>query len=109
MHVVEHLQGGDTLQAAGLIALPHNFRVVGALLPVHPPEVHAVLLIGEVQHLEVGLEELRIQAVEGNGLAGGGIHAHGLGHGLVLGLVAAHTRGGVQVQRRTQAPVMQAL
>ena len=108
MHVVEHLQGGDALQTAGLIALPHDLRVIGTLLPVHPPEVHAVLLIGEVQHLEVGLEELRIQAVEGNSLAGGGIHTHGPGHGLVLGLIAAHARGGVQVQRSAKAPVVQA-
>jgi hypothetical protein len=38
------------------------------LLPVHPPKVHAFILVGVMQELEIGFEELLASRFERNGL-----------------------------------------
>ena len=96
MEVVEHPQRVDALDAR-----------VGALLPVEPPEVDALVLERVVEDLEVGVEERAVGDVERDRLVGGGVAAERLGHALVGVLVAAHAVGGVDVERRPQAAAVQ--
>ena len=78
-----------------------------ALLPVQPPEVHALLLQGVVGVVEVGGGEVLVPDVEGDLVAAGGVQAEPAHHGLVGGLVAADARGGVQVEGDLQAAGVQ--
>ena len=80
-----------------------------ALLPVDPPEVHAVLLEGMMQDAEVSLQKTLGGHVKGNDRFGLGVCAHRFRHGGVSVLVIADARGGVQVQRDAQAAPMQCL
>ena len=91
VEVVEHPQRVDALDA----------RVL-ALLPVEPPEVHALRLERVVHDLEVGVEERRVGDVEGDRLVALGIAPERLGHLRVGVLEAAHPVGGMHVERDAQ-------
>ncbi len=68
-----------------------------ALLPVDPPEVHPVLLMGMADAAEVGIQEMRIGDVEFHFLFGGRIDAHLFGHGGILFLKASDAVGGMHI------------
>ena len=72
---------------------------LAALLPVDPPEVHALLLIGVVQDLEIGLNEFGICDIEGDRLAGFRIDPHGFRHHFIAILEAAYPPCGMDVER----------
>ncbi len=80
-----------------------------ALLPVHPPEVDPILLIGMVQDLEIAFHEMWIGDVEGDRLFGGRVDAHPFCHAFVLLLVRMDAPGRVQVERRAQSLLVQPL
>ena len=91
---------------SGLVGLVDP-AVIGTLLPIHPPEVHTVLLIGMVDNVKIIRHMLLGQDVQRNTLAGSRIDAGSLSHFLVHCLVAAHTGGRVQVQRGFQIVAVQ--
>ena len=69
-----------------------------ALLPVQPPEVHALLLEGVVQLLEVGLDEVGVGRVEAHRQPRPGVEPHPLRDRLVRRLVGVHPLGRVHVE-----------
>ena len=58
----------------GLIGLVDP-PVIRSLLPVHPPKIHAVLLIGMVQHIKIVCHKLFGENIKRNTLAAFGIYA----------------------------------
>ena len=80
---------------------------VAALLPVQPPEVDAVVLQRVVGELQVGVGEVLVTDVEGDGLARGRVPAEPAHHGGVGGLVAADAGGGVEVEGHLHAAGVQ--
>ena len=79
-----------------------------ALLPVQPPEVHALVLQGVVEAREIGAHEVPVGDVEGHVLPGARIQAQ-VGADLLIGpLVAAHPLSRVHVERGEHAPLVQA-
>ena len=79
----------------------------GALLPVQPPEVHAGLLVGVVEVLEISVHEAGVGDVELHRLFLLPVLAQGLGHGAVGLLKGADAVGGVDVQGHPQAMPVQ--
>ena len=114
---------GVTGEGQPPLALPHTVQKVvvvqhpervqardlrpGALLPVHPPEVHSGLLVGVVEVLEIRLQELRVGDVELHRLLFLPVLAQGLGHGAVGLLKGADAVGGVDIQCHPQAVPVQ--
>ena len=94
--LVEHPQGIKPRHAAG-----------GTLLPVDPPEVHALLLQGVVQTIHVRPEEVLVRRVKVDGQLVLRIPAQGAAHGGIGLLVGLHAVGRVQVQRHPHAPPVQ--
>ena len=96
--VVQHEQRVDARHAAAAL-----------LLPVDPPEVHA-LFLEVVQHRPFKGGQIPGAArVEGDRLAAVGIDAHLPGHRRVQLLEGPKAVGGMVVQRDLQAPVVQPL
>ena len=98
-----------------VVVVQHPKRVVpghagiGPLLPVQPPEIHAHLLIGMVQILEIGVHKLPVGYVKGDGQLTFRIHAHGLCHVGVHLLMGAHAVSRVNVQRNVHTTVVKFL
>ena len=88
----------------GVIVVEHPERVgvlhlgLGALLPVYPPKVHPVRLVGMVQDIEISRQKLGIGEVEFHRAAGCGVNAAGVRHRLVLLLVVAHSVARMQIE-----------
>ena len=80
-------------------------RLGGAalLLPVNPPEIHALTPEILQHHLLKGLLKARTCRIIGNGRFTLGIHAHGLRHGRIQRFAGAHAVGRMIVQRHAQA------
>ena len=93
--LVEHPHGIQPLDAAH-----------AALLPVDPPEVHALVLQRAVQLLEIRLHERVVRCVKVDAQLLLGIAAHRAAEGLVLLLVGLHAARRVQVERDAQPAVV---
>ena len=78
----------------------------GTLLPVDPPEIHAVRLVGLVQDPEIGIQEIGIGTVEGNSLAVG-LFAHGGTHLRILVFKRADAAGRMKVNGNAQILLFQ--
>ncbi len=98
MKVVEHPERIETGDAA-----------LAALLPVHPPEVDAVLFIGMVKDLEIAFHKMRVGNVEWDGLFCRRLDVHPFRHGFVLLFVWMNPASRVQVQCRAQSLIVQPL
>ena len=61
-----------------------------SLLPIYPPEIHAVLFIGVVKKLKICPSELLVGEIKGNDLLFLGISAKALTHLYVLILKETH-------------------
>ena len=85
--VVQSPKGVVALQGGG-----------GSLLPVNPPEVHAVLLVGLVQKGEVGVDKVVVGKIKFHLFFGGGIHAHTVRHLLILFVDILYAGSRMQVQ-----------
>ena len=96
MEMIQHPQGIQTLHGRLL-----------ALLPVQPPEVHALLLHGMQHILKVVVHEFRRSRIKGHRLLGGRIHAHMLRQRGIRLFIGADTVCGMQIQRRLHAAIMQ--
>ena len=70
-----------------------------ALLPVDPPEIHAVRFIRMVPDVKVAVDKFRVGNVEFHGLALFGVHAHGLSHFGIAVLKPAEAVRRMQVER----------
>ena len=80
-------------------------RLGGAalLLPVNPPEIHALAPEILQHHLLKGLLKTRTCRIIGNGRFALRIHAHDLRHGGIQRFAGAHAVGRMIVQRHSQA------
>jgi hypothetical protein len=96
VEVVEHPQRVDPVDAR-----------VGALLPVEPPEVDALLLERVVHNLEVGAQELRVGDVERDRLVGRRVAPERGSHRLVRVLEPPHPVRRMHVERHAQAAAVQ--
>ena len=94
--VIEHPQG---------IVAGHT--CVGALLPIHPPEIHAHLLIGMMQILEIGVHKFPIGHIKGNGDFLLRVHAQFLSHSGVCFLVRPHAISRMHIQGHVHTPLVQ--
>ena len=95
-----HVGEEDVVQPPG--GVEARDRGVAPLLPVQPPEVHALPLEG-VDHVgEVRLREVLVLDLERHVLLGGRIDPHRPRHRRILRLVRLDAGGRVQVHRRVQ-------
>jgi len=79
----------------------------GALLPVDPPEIDALLLERVMQLLQVGADEVGVADVEDDRLLGVRVGAGAGGDGPVGLLVRPDAGGGVHIEGHRQAAVVQ--
>ena len=73
-----------------------------SLLPVNPPEIHAVLFIGLMQYGKIRVRKLRVENIKLNLLAGSGVRAHGFRHFRIHIFKPSHAVRRVQIQRDFQ-------
>ena len=84
------VQGPEGVKAGDLGGL--------ALLPVQPPEVHALFLQRPVQHFKIGRHKFRICRVEGDQLPACRVFSQLTAHGLIGILKEPDALGRVYVQ-----------
>ena len=73
-------------------------RRLRTLLPVDPPEVDAVVLVGLMHNFEIVVDEGIIGDIKRDHVLGLGVNAHRLCHILIAILKKAYALGGVQIQ-----------
>ena len=84
---------------------PLHLRAL-ALLPVHPPEIDALLFHRVVEQLEIVLDKALVGDAKGHGFAAVRIDAHRLGKAGIDLLKVLHALRRVQVERGAQALVV---
>ena len=101
MQMIQHPQGVKSLSGililTGLIGLV-NPPVICSLLPIHPPKIHTICLIGMMQYIKVMGHKFLGQHIERNPLAAFGIDTAFGSHFLIHILMSAHPGMGMQVQ-----------
>ena len=82
---------------------------VGSLLPVKPPEIHALILHGMMNLLEINLQEFRIRNIKVHRLFLFLVYPHGLRHLGITVLKSPHSVCRMDIQRGVHGPVVELL
>jgi len=80
---------------------------LGALLPINPPEINALIFERVMEQREIGFSESRVSNVKGNGFILSRIHPERRRHRGVGFFVGVNTFGWMEVQRGFQSPLVE--